>query len=241
MILHVVNSGSDGNCYLVRDDNGHYLVLDCGQKVKTHDFLKVCNFDISPIDAVLYTHKHQDHLGHIRDFMGIPLYGCEGLDSSVKVLPERSIQFLPCGWKVVPWSVPHTGNDSQNVNCYAYYIESPSKHRMVYLTDFMYSPMTFKNLKVQTILIACNHDDDIEEYDNSAKFRHILTGHSSLKVVKEIIRANQTDSLRNVILCHLSTENATPVKMLTEIYGIVNPNVRVSIARSGRKINLDER
>lgn len=244
MNLTCVSTGStSGNCYLLQDDNGHYLCLDCGKSVSEIELKKGCGFNIIDIDAVIYTHCHQDHFGHNVYFYisGIPMYGCPGLQNRVKGIPEKSIQFLNGGWKVVPWLVPHTGNDGQDVNCYAYYIESPSGHRMVYLTDFMYSRLTFHNLKVQTILIACNNDGDIEEYDNSAKYRHVLTGHSSLSTVKEIIRKNQTSSLRNVILCHLSESNASPVKMLNEIYGIVNPNVRVSIARKGRKYNLDER
>ena len=244
MNLTCISTGSTpGNCYLLQDDNGHYLCLDCGKSVSEIELKKSCNFNVIDIDAVIYTHCHQDHFGHQEYFFksGIMMYGCFGLGSRVNIIPEKAIKFLPGNWKVVPWLVPHTGNDNEDVDCYAYYIESPSGHRMVYLTDFMYSRLTFLNLKIQTLLVACNHDNNVEEGDNEAKYRHILSGHSSLNTVKEIIRKNQTSSLRNIILCHLSESNATPVKMLNEIHGIVNPNVRVSIARRGRKYNLDER
>lgn len=242
MRLKVIRTGSNANCYLLFEDN-HILVLDCGEKVSLQEVKCACVFNTMNIDAVLFTHGHSDHLAHVKDFMmmGIDMYGCKGLGDYVKVIPEKSIQFLRGGWKVDPWLVPHTNHDNTPTPCYAYYIQSPAGHRMVYMTDFFDSDVLFKSTKINTLLIACNHDSketvgkEIENRD------HVIWGHSSLSAVKKIIRLNQTDSLRNVVLCHMSRENATPLKMLNEIYGTANPNVRVFIARKGREINLDER
>ena len=242
MNLITVKTGSKGNCYLLRDDNGHYLCLDCGKDVQwRREFLNGCKFALNKVDAVLFTHKHGDHLGHMKDFMksGVKMYGCD-IIYGMNILPEREFTKVDGGWWVVPWSVPHTDPDGSKVTCFAYYIKSPSGHRMVYITDFLYSAVTFKRLAVQTILVRCNHDDDIDKSDNS-KWQHVVTGHSSVSVVKNLLLANQTDALKNVILCHMSETNATPDEILREIQETVGEKVAVTIAENGKKIHLDER
>ena len=237
MILLTVKTGSKGNCYLVRDKNGHYLCLDCGKDVQWRkEFLKGCRFDLEKVDSVLFTHKHRDHLGHVKDFIksGIKMYGCD-IVYGVNIIPERSFTKVDGGWWVVPWKVPHTDPDGSQVDCYAYYIKSPSGHRMAYITDFLYSPITFRNLAVETVLISCNHDDEIDKSDN-AKWKHVVTGHSSVNVVKNLLLASQTDKLRHVILCHMSETNATPDAIQKEIQDAVGDKVTVTIAENGKKI-----
>ena len=250
MRLAVVASGSRGNCYILKD-NDNYLMLDCGEYVKWSDVLAGCDFMIGNVDALLVTHWHRDHLPNTRKIqrMGIPVYGCDELESFTKLTQGESIHGIQAKhitkianrWKVVPWYVPHSGNDNENVPCFAYYIESPSGHKTVYITDFMYSPVTFKSWNVNTILVACNHDDELDEEENEAKIRHIVSGHSSLSTVNELIRVNQTESLRNVILCHLSSDNATPSVMRETIQQTCGDNVTVNIATKGKTIELKER
>lgn len=249
MELITVRSGSSGNCYFLHDDNGHYLMLDCGERVKWNEEILVgCNHEIAMVDAMLCTHIHRDHLPKVKLLQnnGIPVYSSDEVHTFVretqgeliKAMPEKSIQFLSGGWKCVPWYVPHTDVESGGVKCFAYYIESPTKYRAVYITDFLYSPVVFKPLKPQLILVACNHDDELDGEEDPAKVKHIVTGHSSLSTVKRLIKANMTDELRNVVLCHLSSRNATPSVMLKEIQEVVGDSVTVSIANNGEKINL---
>lgn len=242
-----IGSGSSGNCYYIFDGE-HILMLDCGDGLSWKEVLAGCDFDTINIDACLITHSHKDHLGKLRELhtLGIPIYSNDETAEfalitraeKIKGLKERQLATINGGWKVLPWYVPHTGGDGEDCPCFAYYIHSPSGHRIVYITDFMYSPVTFKSFNVNTILVACNHDDDIEELDNSTKFRHILSGHSKLSVVKELLRQNQTEHLKNVILCHLSRENATASEMLRQVQEVVGDSVQVVIATKGTSIDL---
>ena len=238
--LTCVETGSGGNCYCVHDGK-HILILDCGKKVIWNQIMGACDYQIKDIDAVLYSHRHLDHFGKETNFyrFGIPMFGHPDTGIHVTGLAEKAIVFLPGKWKVIPWSVPHTSHDGSPCPCYAYYIQSPSGHRMVYMTDFLYSPVTFKNMKVNTILIAANHDDDIESEGNSAKYDHVVRGHSKISTVVEILRQNKTSELRNVILCHLSATNATPMKMLTAVYEAVGLDVNVHVATPMTVFNLD--
>ena len=242
--LRCAGSGSSGNCYMVRDENGHFLMLDCGIRIPWTDVLQCCDFRPDLIDALLVSHWHKDHLSAVKKFerYGIEVYGSEELQryvfdtqcSYINHLKERAKSDIAGDWIVVPWYVPHTDSNRNNVPCYAYYVQSPSKHRMVYITDFLYSPMKFKSLNVETILVACNYDGDISGEESSEKYMHVITGHSSLQVVADLVECNKTASLKNVILCHLSRENATPKLMINTIKEIAGNNVNVNIAEKGR-------
>ena len=58
-----------------------------------------------------------------------------------------------------------------------------------------------------------------------------------LETVKEFIKANASDGLQNVILCHLSNSNADSERMVAEIQKIV-PQANVFIAERGIEILL---
>lgn len=144
-----------------------------------------------------------------------------------------SQSFKADGWQIKAFELPHDDVENRGI-----YLKSPSGHRILYMTDFSFCKYTFTKLKVQTILIECNHMDDIAKDDNEGKYSHVLRGHSSLSVVKEFLRVNQTDELRNVILCHLSADNADPDEMLRQVQTVVGDSVNVHIAKKGVEINL---
>lgn len=55
MRLTVINSGSDGNTYLL-ESNNEILILDCGMSMK--EVKKALNFDLSKIVGCFITHAH---------------------------------------------------------------------------------------------------------------------------------------------------------------------------------------
>lgn len=81
-------------------------------------------------------------------------------------------------------------------------------------------------------------DDSLER--DSAKYEHVLKGHSSVSTVRDIILANKTPDLRDVILCHLSSENADPERMKSEIQQAAGKWVNVAVAKSGMTVELSK-
>ena len=69
---------------------------------------------------------------------------------------------------------------------------------------------------------------------------HVLRGHSSLKTVLDMLAANYSAVMRNVILCHLSQENADPVEIKKRVSELVGDTVQVDIARRNLLVNLQE-
>lgn len=55
MLVKILNSGSDGNCCVVKDCNQNQLLLDCGlgyEKI-------ISNINLSKLNAVCLSHLHR--------------------------------------------------------------------------------------------------------------------------------------------------------------------------------------
>ena len=219
MKIYTVGTGSSGNCYLLKH-NDNYIALDCGCKWK--DVLVGCNFHPIDIDFALVTHSHSDHSKYAKEFIkgGIPVYSPDNVKAKTMV-KYKDISF-------VPFIVPH------DVTCYGYLIKVDGR-TIVYMTDFGYCRYTFKSWNVDTFIIACNYNilPDAED----AKYAHVVLGHSSLDTVKDILEVNKSDSMKNVILCHVSADADTE-QMVTEVKQVVGDGVNVSLAKKGTVINL---
>lgn len=241
MKLITVSTGSHGNCYLLEDE-GHYLILDCGENVPWRSVIRASGYKPSRVDGALITHRHKDHLPNTKELLmsGIPIYTNEETQTfiletqgeKVNSLPEKKKSEIKGGWSVIPWYVPH-----EDVPNYAYLVCSPSGHRIAYMTDFEYSPLTLKGHEVNTFLIAVSRTEDIDE-DAEAR-EHRIRGHSTLKVVKDFLVKSLTDKCRNIICCHLSGLYADEAKILDELQTEF-PETKVNIAHKGETINLSE-
>lgn len=179
---------------------------------------------------------------------GIPCYGCDELQEHLEIvtgekmigLPERIPKRIG-SWTIVPFYLPHTTRDKETgalIPCPNFgYLVKNGDETLLYATDFEYIPYTFKNQRINYMLLECNHMDDLMDSD-SANYVHALKGHSSVSTVRDIILANKTPDLRNVILCHLSSENADPDRMKSEIQEVAGKWVTVDIAEKGKAWEL---
>ena len=61
--LHVLASGSKGNCSVVENvATGACVVVDCGiSKRAFMDGCAACGVDVARVEAILVTHEHSDH------------------------------------------------------------------------------------------------------------------------------------------------------------------------------------
>lgn len=137
-------------------------------------------------------------------------------------------------WKVIPFTVPHTHNTGDPCENYAYIIANNGE-KLLYMTDFMYSPYNLSKHNINHFLIAVNYTD--LEDDNQGKISHVARGHSSLETVKDFLRISMTDKCKNILACHLSSRNADVRKILTELTELA-PNANVCIAKKGISLEL---
>lgn len=121
-------------------------------------------------------------------------------------------------WVVTPFGLIH------DTSCLGFVI-SIDKERLVYITDSMYNPYKLPPGTTH-LMVSANYDLDIlnENIDSgyvagAAKSR-LLHSHSSLETVKDMLKANDLSSLREIILIHGSDRNLDKEQAKREIQEI---------------------
>ena len=181
---------------------------------------------------------------------GIPCYGCDELQEHLEIVTGEKIIGLPeripkriGSWVIVPFYLPHTTRDKKTgalIPCpnFGYLIQNGDE-KLLYMTDWEYCSYVFKSQRINYMVLECNHMDNLMD-SSSANYIHALKGHSSLSVVKSFVEANKTPDLRNIILCHLSSENADPETMQKEVQSVAGKWVSVSVAKAGDEYVLSK-
>ena len=250
MIFKCAGTGSKGNSYALISDYGDILLIECG--VKWSETMKIIDYQTSKVAGCVASHAHSDHLRSYKDCLhyGIPIYTNDETAEHFEIIsgekmigkPER-IPFEVGSYRVIPFYLPHTTRDKDTgalIPCpnFGYLIKNGDEV-LLYATDFEYIPYTFKNQRINYMLLECNHMDDLMD-SSSANYVHALKGHSSVSTVRDIILANKTPDLRNIILCHLSSENADPETMQKEVQSVAGKWVKVDVAHAGMTVELSK-
>ena len=173
---------------------------------------------------------------------GVQCYGCDELQEKLETVYGEKITGLPekrsiriSEWIVTPFYLPHTTRDKDTgalIPCpnFGYLIQCGDE-KLLYMTDFEFCKYVFKSQRINYMLLECNHMDNLMD-SGSANYIHSIKGHSSLSVVKSFVEVNKTPDLRNIILCHLSSENADPETMQKEVQSVAGKWVRVDVAHA---------
>lgn len=182
--------------------------------------------------------------------VGIPCYGCDELQEHLEIITGEKMIGLPeripkriGSWEVIPFYLPHTTRDKETdtlIPCpnFGYLIQCGDE-KLLYLTDFEFCKYVFKRQRINYMVLECNHMDNLMD-SSSAHYIHSIKGHSSLSVVKSFVEVNKTSDLRNIILCHLSSENADPETMKKEVQSVAGKWVKVDVAHAGLEVELSK-
>lgn len=229
MKLKCIATGSTGNCYTLTSESGETLILDCGISIK--EIKKGLNWNVKDVVGVLCTHKHLDHSKSVKDFksMGIPMFA-PYVGDSCKSMNMGEFTVKPFDLTTIDRNWTHTNVDGTSCPIFGFLITHKEMGRMLYITDCEVVKWKFKG--INHILLGVNYDKDLIDRD-TGKANHVFRGHLSIDTACDFVKANHSDILQNVIMCHLSSENADKDSFIEKMKNAVN-GANVDVAEQGK-------
>lgn len=128
----------------------------------------------------------------------------------------------------------HTNVDGVECPCYGFLIAHKEMGKLLYITDTELIKWRFKD--IYHILLGVNYDKDLVD-TNNPKANHVFRGHLSIDTACDFVKANNSDSLQNVIMCHLSSENADSDSFIEKMKKVAC-GANVDVAEQGKSWSL---
>ena len=174
-----------------------------------------------------------DHSKSLNDFndMGIPVFAPYISKEPMKIgNGDFRIQAFDLTTLDGRWT--HTNADGSECHCYGFLITHPEMGRMLYITDTELIKWKFKG--INHILLGTNYDKGLVNVDNQSKANHVFRGHLSIDTACDFVKANISNDLQNVIMCHLSSENAEKDLFIEKMKRVAR-NENVDVAEPGKE------
>lgn len=233
MKLKCIATGSSGNCYTLTANNGETIILDCGISIK--EIKKGLDWNIRNVVGCIVSHVHSDHSNSVKDLgdMGIPVFAPYISEKPMKIgNGDFRVQAFDLTTLYGSWT--HTNADGTPCLIYGFLITHKEMGRMLYITDCEVVKWKFRD--INHILLGVNYDKDLVDTDNP-KANHVFRGHLSIDTACDFVKANYSDSLQNVIMCHLSSENADSDSFIEKMKKVAC-GANVDVAAAGKSWEL---
>jgi len=136
MQLHVINSNSLGNAYIL-ENSEEALLIECGVNFKL--IKQALNFDLEKVVGCIVTHEHGDHAKAIGEVLaaGIYVYASWGTHEALATSTHHRAKVVYVGksfqignFRVMPFDVKHDVAEP-----FGYLIQHPETGTILLLTD----------------------------------------------------------------------------------------------------------
>ena len=223
MRLTVLASGSSGNGYLLEGRNSA-LLLECG--VRPEVLFRMSDIRPGKIAGCLVSHEHGDHAGFADAYanLGLQVWMSEGTAEKLPKMAGRVSILKAMHSKVIgdfivrPFDVRHDAAEPLG-----FIIEHEECGKILFVTDTRIVPYSFKQYRVDHIMVEANYSDAILDERVGAgemdieRAARVRGTHMSLLSAIEMVERNETERLKNVILIHMSGQNSDPERFVKEM------------------------
>lgn len=219
--ISVINTGSNGNGYILRSDN-QTLIIELGYTIT--EFVRQMDVDeYLSLQGCIVSHLHSDHFNKRTTLefkkRGINMYVGNDVYDTIEedIIKDAVIRISDTqkttigGYLVQPFKTPH------NVPNYGFLVITPTKERIVFVTDTQSCEYNFKN--IDCLMVECNHDNDTlldnllsDEYSSSHPEYHM-----GLDKCTDFCKRNASISTKEIILIHMSHTNINEEESLKVI------------------------
>lgn len=206
MKYYVLESGSKGNCTVIKGKET-LLVIDCGgTKRYLKDRFSELGLDYSKIDALLITHEHSDHIKQLKMFSGVDIFSpCELQDYAIhKVVPYQ--QFQIGEFRILPLALSHDVRDVVG------YVIDNGYEKLVSVTDTGYVSHLNENhiRNAEYYIFESNYDTGMlmsSDRPVQLKVRIVSDcGHMGNEDSARVLSRVIGERTREITLAHLSQE-----------------------------------
>ncbi|MBW2961296.1 MBL fold metallo-hydrolase [Mesonia aestuariivivens] len=229
MNLKVIGTGSKGNAYLLENEE-EAILIECGVNIKA--IKQAIKFNIKKIVGCLVTHEHGDHAKSIKEVMaaGIQVYATEGTLKACGVFGHHRVctlvqtTFIIGNFAVKGFDVEHDAAEPVG-----FLINHKETGNILFLTDTVYSPYTFRGLN--NIIIEANYDGEIAKRklsDMEFLRNRIIQSHMSIDTCIDFLNANDITAVNNIVLIHLSDSNSHEKAFQYRVAKATGKNVTVA-------------
>lgn len=244
MQLTVINSGSDGNGYVLSNGT-EALVLECG--VPLQECLAALGWRTSHVAGCLVTHEHGDHAKYLSDYRDMmPVYASRGTADALSaksgkrsiIVLEQLKQVKIGGFAVRPIPAQHDAAEP-----FAYVIDHEEIGRLLFATDTYYLRYRIPNMT--NIMIECNYslpllNENVDAGIIPAALRdRTIRSHMSIENLLKMLSANDLSKVAKIVLIHLSKMNSNAdffrkkvVKSTGKCTEIAKKNLKIGIKKT---------
>jgi phosphoribosyl 1,2-cyclic phosphodiesterase len=240
LFITSLNSGSNGNCYYIANEQEAVLVdvgISCREVIKRMARL---GLSIEKVKAIFISHEHSDHINGVRVLatkFGLPVYITPlTLKNSGLFLPEQLIrhfstyQIIHIGnLSVTPFPKMHDCVDGHS------FIVSGNQVNIGVLTDIgSICEHVISNFKrCNAVFLEANYDETMLDEGNYPWYlkNRIRSGkgHLSNKQALEFFLAHKPNFMSHVFLSHLSKQNNHP-ELVYNLFAKYAANTEVVVA-----------
>ena len=233
MRIDVLNSGSDGNGYILYAGED-ILLMECGVQAK--QMLKAIHFEVNRVNACTLSHNHSDHSRFVKEYAryGFPIYMSKESSAGNDIVTaiDRMKRTRAGHFTIIPFFVPH--NETE---CDGFIIEHPSIGKLLFITDAEMCPYDMSQMGINHLMVECNYSREYIMLDVNSS--HVMQGHMELQTTKRFIKSVYSENLQSIGLIHLSKKNADPIAFRQEIETEF-PGIVVWVAEKGTSLILSK-
>lgn len=240
MKLHIIGTGSAGNCYLLESMDS-VLIIECG--VPFLQVKKAINFQTQRIDGCIISHEHGDHFKYHKEYVGTNLFMSAGTMKHFKgvgihrcnIIKDKQ-PFNVGSFRIFPFNIQHDAEEPLG-----FVISHEESGNILFLTDT--SNWRYQIPNIHHMIVEANYCEDILDRKSiitGNKFLRdrITNSHLSIRQCLQLLALNDLKNVENIVLIHLSDSNSNEEDFKSKVERLTAKQTHV--AKNGMTINLNK-